>query len=57
VFAIMQEVGTNSVNMAHIFVSALAKWIKKITCLLQSFYIILTSDFIVDMPTADYESS
>jgi hypothetical protein len=50
----MQEIGTNSVNMAHIFVS---KWIKKITCLLQSLYIILTSDFIVDMPTADYESS
>jgi hypothetical protein len=34
-FEIMQEVGTHSVNMADIVVSAVAKWIKKITCLLQ----------------------
>jgi hypothetical protein len=30
-FAIVWEVGTHSVNMADIFVSVVAKWIKKIT--------------------------
>ena len=53
----MQEVGTRSVNMADIFVSAVAKCIKIIHAFCSNFTLYYTSDFIVDMPTADYESS
>ena len=46
-FAIVQEVGTRSVNMADIFVSAIAKWIKIMPSAVILHYITLLISLLI----------